>query len=348
MAEREAGSEGTPVGGSRRRSRPPEGEVPFEAHYGAGEASPADRDRWPASVQPILDKSSDDACPWLYLHAEPDARAAFVTAEHRCEIRPDEVPGPGHQLAYCLTTNHISCPQLRSYEARRRSEAEVVRATQAPPASLIPPADRGPSTALADFRPSQIGGSRTREQTGGSFMFSRLAWAAMGAFGALLVVVGLAVYGNPGDGPSPASGDLPASLPRASAPTPDAAGRLAGPLLTTTATPGLPPQVPSDVAAAGSSDRLPDDPAGEGAAVDIDAVVLGPVADDAEAEPTVDPKPQPTPQIYTVASGDTLAQIARDFGTSVAALIEANAIAGGAVISVGDELIIPASANDPE
>jgi LysM repeat protein len=56
--------------------------------------------------------------------------------------------------------------------------------------------------------------------------------------------------------------------------------------------------------------------------------------------PTVVPTPPPQ-QTYTVVAGDTLADIAQRFGTSVAALQEANGIEDPDEITVGQVLVIP-------
>jgi LysM repeat protein len=58
--------------------------------------------------------------------------------------------------------------------------------------------------------------------------------------------------------------------------------------------------------------------------------------------PTPVPTPAPTPvQTYTVAEGDTLAEIAQRFGTSVSALQAANGIEDPDEIVIGQVLVIP-------
>lgn len=61
----------------------------------------------------------------------------------------------------------------------------------------------------------------------------------------------------------------------------------------------------------------------------------------ATPEPT--PTPAPTPQTYTIAQGDTLSKIAREFGLTLEQLLEANkdTIENPDQISVGDVIIIP-------
>jgi LysM repeat protein len=72
--------------------------------------------------------------------------------------------------------------------------------------------------------------------------------------------------------------------------------------------------------------------------------VVGSGAAPAEA-PTETPVVEPTAimasRTHTVKSGDTLGQIAQQYGISLDALVKANQIANPDVISVGQELIIP-------
>jgi LysM repeat protein len=61
------------------------------------------------------------------------------------------------------------------------------------------------------------------------------------------------------------------------------------------------------------------------------------------AQPTTKPKPQPAPAspvIHVVQPGDTLGRIANRYGTTVAAIMEANALPSANNIGVGQRLII--------
>ena len=61
------------------------------------------------------------------------------------------------------------------------------------------------------------------------------------------------------------------------------------------------------------------------------------------SKPTVKPKPQPAPasqQIYVVQPGDTLGQIAKRYGTTVAAIMAANDLPSANKIGVGQRLIM--------
>jgi LysM repeat protein len=51
--------------------------------------------------------------------------------------------------------------------------------------------------------------------------------------------------------------------------------------------------------------------------------------------------------LHVVASGETLSAIAEQYGVTLLALIEANEISDAGIISVGQELIIPAVTPEP-
>ena len=57
--------------------------------------------------------------------------------------------------------------------------------------------------------------------------------------------------------------------------------------------------------------------------------------------PTGTPTPTPTPIIYAVQAGDNLLGIARQYGVTVEALQEANAITDPRLLQIGQELVIP-------
>ena len=59
------------------------------------------------------------------------------------------------------------------------------------------------------------------------------------------------------------------------------------------------------------------------------------------APPTAAPTPAPTHQTYTVVSGDTLGAIARQFGTTVQALMDLNGITDPGKLKIGQVLQIP-------
>ena len=57
--------------------------------------------------------------------------------------------------------------------------------------------------------------------------------------------------------------------------------------------------------------------------------------------PPTEPPPPPAPQEYTVAAGDTPAEIAAQFGITVEALMETNGITDSGSLQVGQVLQIP-------
>ena len=63
--------------------------------------------------------------------------------------------------------------------------------------------------------------------------------------------------------------------------------------------------------------------------------------------PTSTPSPEPTPtptpalRLYTVEPGDTLANIAAAYDTTVAAIMQANGLGSSNIINIGQKLVIP-------
>jgi LysM repeat protein len=79
------------------------------------------------------------------------------------------------------------------------------------------------------------------------------------------------------------------------------------------------------------------------AAVNLPTVTPRPTSTPAPATPapTSPPTPTPTPVIYKVQAGDTLIDIAKQYGISAEALQEANAILDPRRLQLGQELVIP-------
>jgi len=59
---------------------------------------------------------------------------------------------------------------------------------------------------------------------------------------------------------------------------------------------------------------------------------------------TVRPRPDPVQTIHVVQPGETLSQIAKQYGVSVDALMATNHIADPHLIKIGQELVIPGPA----
>jgi LysM domain-containing protein len=168
MASSGPGPGQSPFGGSRHRSRP---------------ARPVFAPPAPQEEPPQLNQTPEavalDVCPWLYLNIEPDTRGASVSDGHRCELSPDTIPGPGHQVGYCLTPNHRGCPQLRGYEAQRRA----VALENQQQAQILPfPGQPQP-------QPQPPAGRRNPY---------RWIWIALGALGIMGLTATLLLYAMPG------------------------------------------------------------------------------------------------------------------------------------------------------
>jgi LysM repeat protein len=84
--------------------------------------------------------------------------------------------------------------------------------------------------------------------------------------------------------------------------------------------------------------------------VNLPAVTPRPTSTPAPATPALSPTPAstPTPTIYKVRAGDTLIDIARQYGVSVEALQEANAILDPDRLQINQELIIPVGGHNPQ
>jgi LysM repeat protein len=136
-------------------------------------------------------------------------------------------------------------------------------------------------------------------------------WVAVG-----LAVAGVGVAGVAIAGPILEQPEVEAVLVGSSTPTPT---RSASPPPTATATPMPTPSPSPSASPIPTPTAVPETPA-----------------------PTPTPTPVVTPQqTYTVAQGDTLAEIAQRFGTSVNALQAANGIEDPDEIVVGQVLVLP-------
>lgn len=63
----------------------------------------------------------------------------------------------------------------------------------------------------------------------------------------------------------------------------------------------------------------------------------------ATATPLPTATPTPGPTIYKVAPGDTLYQIAKNYGVTIEAIVQANKLSDPRLINVGQELVIPST-----
>ena len=309
MTDAEPPALSTPSGGWRHRPRPVRA-VRTEPE-GLGQQRPAGAEAPP---------SPPEACPWLFLSTEPNARAAFVTDTHRCELRAEIAPGPGHQLAYCLSGNHISCPQLRAYEAQRQAGK---------PAS--PPGIEPPTLENGAFGPASKSDARA--------WLGRTRWIAAGAGGAVVLIAAIALlYAPPGDTTSV---------------SPDAA-------TVATATPTLQPAAPApplDAAPAQPDAEQPASPAPAAVAPALEPA-LEPTAEPTSepapeqasdgagaageaSTPEAASEKEPILLPYIVQPGDTLLIIAATYDVGIDELLEANDLGLNSTIYYGQKLLLP-------
>ncbi len=252
------------------------------------------------------------ACPWLRLASDPRARAGHVTDDHRCDARPDHVPDPGHQLAYCLSANHVSCPHLPSRDA------------PAPPrpfrASPIEPTRSGALAATGGPAPAT-----------GSWM-GRVGWAALGGLIAVTIAGTLAfLYAAPA-APLPPPPENAANADAAAATAPDLFSATPQQLarMQLTADDASDGDVaPSEETGTSDGDVAPSDEAGASDDQQSDGE-----ASDGQSRFTV----------YVVNPGDTLLGIAYRLGADAEAIADANGLDIDSTIYVGQELLIPAPA----
>ena len=255
----------------------------------------------------------DRVCPLLALNADRRSVVDGVDAGHACHALDEPMPLERQvQAQLCLTPRHDRCERYLQHAARR-------------------------------------GGTPGRATTAGGFVSTRLmlapepSWrgiagrARRGRPGRVLAIGG-AVLAATAAGTALAGPALTGSLsvldvmPSSASPSPSAAV-----LFPPSGTP--PPDSPTATASPSPS------PVPSPSTTVVAAPTVGP-------SPTPIPTPAPTPiptatpspvvaQTYVVQEGDTLAAIAQQFGTSVAALQAANGIDDPDEIVIGTTLVIP-------
>lgn len=244
----------------------------------------------------------DRVCPLLALTADARTVVDGVDANHACHALDEPMPLERQQQAQlCLTARHEQCERYLQHVARRGGT---------PGRAAV--ADGFVSTRLVLAPEPAWRGMAGRARRGRSGRA-----AAVG--GAILAVglTGVAVAGPALDG-SLSVLDAPAeAATRSPSPTPKAA-----PLAT--ATPTATPTPSATPAPSPSPTPTP-------------APTPTPI-------PTAAPTPTPTPvavRTYVVQEGDTLAEIAQQFGTTASAIQAANDIEDPDEIIIGQTLVIP-------
>ena len=249
------------------------------------------------------------ACPWLRLASDPRARSGHVTDDHRCDVKPDHVPDPGHQLAYCLSTNHVSCPHLRSRDA------------PVPPKPLR-------ASPIEPTRSSALATADGPAPPTGSWM-GRAGWAALGGLIAVTIIGALALlYAAP-------AGPLPS--PPENARNADAAATTAPDLFSATPQQLARMQLTADDASDG--DVTPSQEAGASDGEVAPSEETGASDDQQSGGEASDGQPPFT--VYVVNPGDTLLGIAYRLDTDVEAIADANGLDIDSTIYFGQELLIP-------
>lgn len=282
----------------------------------SGRAGVDGRTSPPGSVAtpPLPEELVRSICP--YLGTGDGWRLAVPDRVHRCLAVAPPIPlALEKQGRLCLGPAHVECATYRAARDPARRGGNAERAVGGP----------GPSVSSAGRRWAVPRTQATVLDVGrGSVDFAAVARQrattqvalvvlALLAFGALIL--------------SRLSGDASAVAVASGVPTttPAAAAPLASP----------PSPAASAVATPIASSELDETPGGS-------ATAGGPPPSSAGASAgAAAPSPAPTFRSYTVRAGDTLAAIARRFGTTVSAIRAANGIVDPRTLRIGQVLRIP-------
>lgn len=256
-------------------------------------------------------------CPYL-MAAAGTWRATGPSSGHRCVAQdPPAAVSRDQQRSFCLSDQHVVCPVFRALPTtQHHTNANAAVDTSGAGAIAVP-----------------VLGGRWRYRATAPVVLEGPPWALdprvlvrnrrLGAVVlVLLMVVAFALV---------AFARLPGLLPSGIGAGPTASGVEETPLSSnepTSAGPASPSATPAPSLAA--------TPAGS-----VEAATATPAPATAAPAPTPQETPAATSQTYTIQRGDTLSSIARQFGTTVDALVAANGIADPSIIRVGQILIIP-------
>ena len=89
-------------------------------------------ERTAEDVQPIVATDASGLCPYVGLIDDPDTRAMYARADHRCHLpgTSNPTPDPAWQERYCLSGRHDQCPIYRASvlgEGRRSATSTTRR-----------------------------------------------------------------------------------------------------------------------------------------------------------------------------------------------------------------------------
>jgi hypothetical protein len=244
----------------------------------------------------------DHLCPLLALATDGRTVVDGADAGHACHAGDEAVPlGRSEQAQLCLTAQHDRCERYRQHVARHAGGMP----------GRLAAGDGMVSTRLVVTPEPAWRGIAGRARRGRSSRAAVLGGAvlAAGVAGAALARPALDGSLSVLDAAPPSN---PAASPSASATPPP------------TSTPRLTPPATRSPAPRPTASPTP---------------LPSPTA-----EPTLAPSPTPTPapvRTYVVQQGDTLAEIAQEFGSTVAAIQAANGIEDPNEIVIGEVLVIP-------
>lgn len=256
-------------------------------------------------------------CP--YLAAAAGAwRATGPSSGHRCVAQdPPAAISRDQQRSFCLSAQHVTCPVFRALPATQR-HTSTEAAAGAPGAGATAVSVLGGRWQYRATAPVVLEGPPWALDPRVLVRSRRLGAVVL----VLLMVIAFALV---------AFARIPGLLPSGIGVGPtasDVGGTPHSSNEPTSAAPASPTATPAP--------SLTATPMGS-----VEAATATPAPATATPAATAQETPAATPQTYTVRRGDTLSSIARQFGTTVDALVAANGIADPSIIRVGQTLIIP-------
>jgi LysM repeat protein len=270
-------------------------------------------------------------CPYLGLADDADSHATYATEAHRCYRLPTPTRiATGHQDAYCLGEQHVTCPVYLGEGIPRAAPAAAAAAgsgagpaREAAPKPLAARGGKAPEgNGIGRTVPGPGAGRPRRPATGGPGALSprpraggiSMPVATIGLFAMAIIVVGIAfaISRAVGDGDN---------------------GTLTAPERFAT-------NVAQTRAAGGSATQ----PTAEGQATQApaQATATATPAGNATAPPRT-ATPGGTARTYTVKAGDNCSVIANQNGITVPALMQANPSINAECTNLaeGQELTLP-------
>jgi LysM repeat protein len=260
-------------------------------------------------VQSIRRNEAQGPCPHLGLVDDPDTGALYPRTDHRCFLpgTSNAAPDTAWQERYCLSGRHDQCPLLRASVAGEK-----------------------------------LPGASSR----------RWVWASAAALIVVLLLAGSAFTLKLGsnriglDRPTSANGaeHTPAAGLVAS-PTPMASAATVSSTSIVTAEPTLAPTATTTATVASTSTPVPTETASptSTASPSPTSGPPTPTPTAVAASPTANPAtPTTGPTTHVVEAGETLSDIAAEYGVTVQAIIDLNHIDNPNVIYAGTVLQIPA------